>query len=176
MYARSIERSLSCCCLALCHAHCPWYWACSKHIAVCAPADPLLADRRLPAAAAIRCSVVFPPPRLAQRVCKSPCFARRRPHHCTALSDSPPVPSPAAVSSPRPPHRSPPICNPLVRRHPVASHGPARLFHYHATPIISFALSCLSPTCTPRRRLFLLLAAALRLIRRETFGSPRATV
>ena len=31
-----------------------------------------------------------------------------------------------------------------MRRHPVASHGPARLFHYHATPIISF----LFPTCT----------------------------
>lgn len=43
------------------------------------------------------------------------------------------------------PHRSSPICNPLVRRHPVAFHGPARLFHYHATPIISF----LSPTCPP---------------------------
>ena len=48
------------------------------------------------------------------------------------------------------PHRSSPIiCNPLVRRRPVASHGLARLFHYHATPIISF----LSPTWPPRPRL-----------------------
>jgi hypothetical protein len=68
--------------------------------------------------------------------------------HCALVGRStraipPPFPSP------RPPHRSPPICNPLVRRHAVASHGPARLFHYHATPIISFALSCLHSTLPP---------------------------
>lgn len=87
----------------------------------------------------------------------------RRPHQCTsALSRTlPPSPSRRRFFSTTP-HRSPPICNPLVRRHPVASHGPARLFHYHATPIISF----LFPTCTLHTQSTLAripLAAALRL-------------
>jgi hypothetical protein len=73
-----------------------------------------------------------------------------------SLSDSPPAPSRRRFFSTTP-HRSPIICTHLERRHPVASHAIAKLFHYHATPIISLPFSNLysikspahPPSCRP---------------------------
>lgn len=138
-------------------------------VALCVRAGgSLRADRRLPAAAAIRSrarvsSVAASSSRVLSASPPRLVFPRRL-VLTTALGlptrDCPPpflLHAAAQIA---------PICNPLVRRHPVASHGPARLFHYHATPIISFPTShYYSPSTLP-----IALAAALRT---RDIASPR---
>jgi hypothetical protein len=180
MPARSLARRLSRDCLALCHAHCPWYWACSsispsaRRRILCSPIEDCLLQLPFAAASCFlrllwrsACARAHAAPQNSFRSPARPPSSPLLDYYCCTVRYSfglstRALPSPfllhaaAQIASHLQPSRAPPprsvswACQTL----------PLSRDSYHIVPS---SLPAYLHRCTPRR-LLILLAAALRPI------------